>query len=424
MSEHALLSPSSMDRILGCAASLAQSDGEPNNGNKYAWEGTAAHTLASDCLTQALPALAFLGRIIEVVEDGKKVAEFEVDEEMAGNVQMYLDYVNGVVEANGSELYVEQKVDFSEVVAYPDSTGTSDTIMLHPMSDMPVAFELHIVDLKYGRGVRVDAEDNAQMMTYALGALVMFEHSHDIASVRMTISQPRLNHVSEWMISPSVLKNWGEYTLKKGCANALALLKFRQDNTPIPPILYTPTPDNCKFCKGKATCPAVRNMVKEAVQVIEFEDLDEKANIAVPDNDAFLDEVFPKLDLIYDWLGAVRAKVEARLFDGAEFANAKLIQGRRGNRKWKDEKQAEADMKSMRLKVEEMYKFSLITVAQAEKVLKDKPKCLKRMLAQVEQADGKIGVALMSDPAPAYIPPQPEFDNLDAVDTDSAEDLA
>ena len=424
MSEHSLLSPSSMDRILGCPASLAQSDGEPNDGNKYAWEGTAAHTLGSDCLMQSLPALAFLGRIFEVIEDGKKVAEFEVDEEMAGNVQMYLDYVNDIVAANGSELYVEQKVDFSDVVEYPDSAGTSDTIMLHPMSDMPGVFELHIVDLKYGRGVRVDAEDNSQMMTYALGALEMFQFTHDIASVRMTISQPRLQHISEWEIAPNVLKNWGAYTLKPGCHRALELLEQKQAGYPERSTyntdVYNPTPDNCKFCKGKATCPAMKKLVKESIDV-EFEDLDAAKPIAVTNNDAFLDDLFPKLDLIYDWLGAVRAKIEARLFAGAEFANAKLVRGRKGNRKWKDEKQAEADLKAMRLKIEQMYKFSLNTPAQIEKLLKDKPKCLKRMLAQVEQSDGKIGVAPMSDPAEAYIPEVVEFDNLDST---GAEDLA
>lgn len=415
-----------MDRIIGCPASLAQSDGEPNNGNKYAWEGTAAHTLASDCLEQQLPALAFLGRIIEVIEEGVKVDEFEVDEEMAGNVQIYLDFVNDIVAANDSELYVEQRVDFSDVVNYPDSAGTSDTIMLHPMVDVPGAHELHIVDLKYGKGVRVDAEDNSQMMTYALGALEKFAFTHDIASVRMTISQPRLNHLSEAEIAPSQLRNWGEYTLKPGCHKALELLiVWKEEGRTIPTEAYNPTTDNCKFCKGKATCVAIRNVVKEAIfsnldDAVEFSDLDAAEPLETPGTDEILDEIFPKIDLIYDWLSAVRAKVEARLFAGALYTNAKLVRGRKGNSAWKDKDLAEKDLKGMRLKQEDMYKMTLITPTVAKELLKDNPKRLKTILANIGQADGRIGVALATDPAPAYIPPQIEFDDLDA----GAEDLA
>lgn len=434
MSDHSLLSPSSMHRILSCAASLAQSDGEPNDGNKYTWEGTAAHTLASDCLQQSLPALAFLGRIIEVKEKrGKskremKVAEFEVDEEMAGNVQIYLDYINDIVAANGSELYVEQKVDFSDIVEYPDSGGTSDAIMLHPISGAMGAWELHIVDFKYGQGVQVDAEENEQMMSYALGSLELFAQTHDIASVRMTVSQPRINHLSEWEISVTQLRAWGATTMKKGCNLALELLTRRREGLITSPHYFNPTPDNCKFCKGKATCPALRGVVREAIGV-EFEDLDAETvvlddkpvPIEVTADDEMLDALFPKLDMIYDWVSAVRTKIESRLFAGVLYTNAKLVRGKKGNRKWRDEAQAEADLKAMRLKLEEMYKMTLITPTQAEKTFKDNPKRLKKLMSNVDQAEGKVGVALMSDPADAYLPDVIQFDDLDAV---GAEDLA
>lgn len=410
-----------MDRIIDCAASLAESDGQPNDGNKYAWEGTAAHTLASDCLSQQLPAIAFLGRVIEVVEEGKEVAEFEADEEMTGNVQIYCDYVNDLVAANGSELYIEQRVDFSDVVEQSDSAGTSDAIMLHPISDMPGTHELHVVDLKYGKGVRVDADDNSQMMTYALGALERFQFTHDITNIRMTIVQPRLNHISEAELAVSSLRNWAEYTLKPGTKRALRVLTMKRAGLKLPAEFYNPTPENCKFCKGKARCEAIRNVVKEAVGVAEFDDLDAKEPIDVSLDDDFLDGLFPKIDLIYDWLGAIRAKIEARLFAGAQFVNAKLVRGRKGNRKWLDEAIAEADMKSMRLKTEDMYKMTLITPPAAEKLLKDNPKRLKKLLANVTQAEGRIGVAPSSDPTPAYQPEPIAFDDLDA---EGAEDLA
>ena len=82
-------------------------------------------------------------------------------------------------------------------------------------------------------------------------------------------------------------------------------------------------------------------------------------------------------------------------------------------------------MKAARIKAEARYKWTLITVAQAEKVLKDKPKVLKRLLGNVEQKEGKIGVVLASECVEEYIPPAPEFDDLDALEaSNSAEDLA
>lgn len=436
---HALLAPSSMDRIIGCPASLAESDGMPNNGNKYAWEGTAAHTLASWCLEQAVPALSFIGTMIKVEEENAKgklieVAEFEVDEEMAGNVQIYLDKIyEYTLLAEDTELYVEQKVDFSRVVNHPDSTGTSDAIMVFPSLKT-----LHVADLKYGRGVKVDAfyvdeetgEDtpNAQAASYALGALETFEMMYDIETITVSIHQPRLNHLSEFTMSVADLWKWADEKMIPACKLAVVLIDTKRTADFIDDAYYTPTEDNCKFCKGKTRCKAIRREVVQAIG-IEFEDLDAVVDelddkptpIPVPDEDADLDMLYPKLDMIYDWVGAILARIESRMLAGAPFINAKLVQGRKGNTRWKDDKKAEADLKAMRLKLEEMYSMKLISPTQAKEKFKDNPKRLKKLLSNTSQSDGKVHVAPSSDPRDAWVPEAIEFEDLDA---EGAEDLA
>ena len=74
--------------------------------------------------------------------------------------------------------------------------------------------ELHIIDLKYGQGIVVEAEHNPQMMLYALGALNIFDGLYDIRTVSMTIYQPRREDISTWSISVADLKDWAENTLK------------------------------------------------------------------------------------------------------------------------------------------------------------------------------------------------------------------
>ena len=429
MSDHSLLAPSSMSRILSCPASLAQQHGCVDKGSKYAWEGTAAHTLYADCLVQSLPTTASLGRVIDVVEQGKKVAEFEVDEEMAGYVQSALDYVNDLVAANDSEMYVEQKVNFSDVVQYPDSCGTSDTILLHPLADNKV--ELHVIDYKHGKGVKVDAEQNEQMMTYALGALQSYLYSHDVASVRMTILQPRIGHISEWSIPVEDLGAWGANEMRSGCNKALAILetKIQNPQVEIAAELYNPNEDNCKFCKGKATCPALRREVQEAIGC-SFDDLDatiaelddKPEPIEPPSDDDILDDLYPKIDMIYDWCSSVLAKIESRLLQGATFKNAKLVIGRKGNRQWTDAKEVEQELKAMRLRDNQMYKMELISPAQAEKLLKDTPRRWKRIKDKVRREhQGKPSVAPIWDTGNPYELPKVEFDDLDA---EGAEDLA
>jgi hypothetical protein len=111
--------------------------------------------------------------------------------------------------------------------------------------------------------------------------------------------------------------------------------------------------------------------------------------------------------LVEDWCKAVRARLEAELLAGKPVPGFKLVQGRNGARKWADEKTAEAALKKMKLKVEEMYDLKLITPPAAEKLAKAGtigPKQWPSLQGLIVQKPGPPSVAPESDKRPAYSP--------------------
>ena len=128
---------------------------------------------------------------------------------------------------------VEQRPDFSSYV--PEGFSTGDCTI--------VADEvLPVIDFKYGKNVLVSAENNSQMMLYALGALEMFDGLYDISEIKMVIFQPRMENVSEYTISVSDLLEWTEHTLKPTAQLAAEDKGEFQVG------------EHCRFCKMKATC--------------------------------------------------------------------------------------------------------------------------------------------------------------------------
>lgn len=391
-----------------CAGSLALEANCPDKSSKFADEGTAAHELAAWALEAGNDAAAYIGRIIDV--DGN---EFEVDEDMAAYVQIYLDTVRQY--ADGNELMIEQRVEFSDVVGVPESFGTSDAVILTADGE-----EIQVHDLKYGRGVKVDADENEQLMLYALGALNEFGMVGDFKRVRMVIHQPRLAHVSEWDCTVEDLQAFGQR------ANGAAAKCIEIVDTQIHgPEDFAPGEKQCRFCKAKATCPALTNHVLSTV-ADDFVDVNEpiapqlaaaEERIENSDN-AHVAAHLAAVDLIESWCKAVRAKAESELLAGRNVPGFKIVEGRRGARKWTNEAEVEATMKSMRIKHEQMYDYSLISPTTAEKLAKSEvigKRQWPRLQELITQAEGKPSVAPASDKRPALAMTAVEAD-FDAVD--------
>ena len=228
---HALLSPSSASRWMHCTPSARLAEGLPEAAPRdFALEGTLAHAMCARTLKRPLG--------LPVDEENAEIARLHARYYNAGmpaDVMTYVRYVRARLNrAPGGRLLVEQRLDFSRWI--PESFGTSDAIILHRGT-------LHVVDFKYGRGVRVDAEGNAQMRIYALGALAAYGAALDIHTVRMAIVQPRLAHFSEATERAADLLHWADTELRTA---ALSAWRGRGPRRGGP---------WCRFCRLRPDCP-------------------------------------------------------------------------------------------------------------------------------------------------------------------------
>lgn len=334
MSTHARLSASSASKWLNCPGSIQAEENIVEKPSKYATEGTSAHSLAELCLVNNRTALSYLNQIIP--ETGWKV-----DESMCGHVQSYIDYVESIP----GDRMVEVRVDFSTWVS--DGYGTSDIITINDTT-------LHIIDLKYGQGIRVDADNNSQLKLYALGAISDYGYLYDIKTVTLHIMQPRLDHVSVFEISVEDLLKWAEY------------VKTRAAMCDMPNAPRIAGESQCQWCKAKGICPELMNLTESAL-LADFTDV--SVNPKSPDklSDRDLRFALENRSLIISWLDAVQDIAFEKLSNGESFPGFKLVHGR-SSRSWADPQVAEQVLVEA-LGAEAFAPKKIITAPQAEKAL-------------------------------------------------------
>lgn len=259
MTAHALLSASSSKRWLMCtpSARLEATLPEPKRSTKgidYSAEGTLAHALAEIRLRLHYGQIGHdeYEREYDIIKIHPIYKEYTQNEkeDFEANVDNYVLYVRSQIGEGDSPLF-EQRVDFSDWV--PDGFGTADVVVLSKHS-------IRIIDLKFGKGVAVSAQDNTQLRLYALGAYAKFkEEWPDIREVHYTIHQPRLDSISSDGTSISKLLDWAKYYItpkaKKAWGGSGEFLPG----------------DWCQFCKAKAQCRARSDFNTELAK-IEFKE--------------------------------------------------------------------------------------------------------------------------------------------------------
>jgi hypothetical protein len=367
---------------MACPGSVTLEADIPDTSSAYAREGTAAHELAAMVLEDSASyASDYVGKKIAFDDHGEDVL-WLITKDMAEYVDDYVKFVRD--RAKGKMLYVECKLSIGHVTGEAGATGTSDVVII----DIPNK-TIEVIDLKYGMGVRVDADENPQLQLYALGALEEYSLVTDFERVGMVIHMPRLNHVSEWEIPVAQLVHFGDTA------------RYAAETVRLEDAKFNPGEKQCRFCKAKATCPALRAEVTEIVGGAAT--LDEFTPQAVDSQtgDNYLPMAMSKVGLVEDWCKAVRAEVERRLLAGQTVDGYKLVEGRKGNRAWSDEDAVEKLFKSFRLRQEEMYDFKLISATKAEKLLKENPKRWAKAEQLITRSDGKPSVAPATDKRPA-----------------------
>lgn len=298
MAAHALLSPSSAHRWLNCTPSARLEEHEEDKGSVFAREGTLAHACCARLLKQyaGLPTDA---------EDKEIDSLSEMhDAAMDEHAENYAAAVIGKLEAAkkvtpDAKMLIETRLDFSDWV--PEAFGTADAVIIADGL-------MDVVDFKYGKGIRVDAEGNPQMMIYALGAYKLFDLEYGIDRVKMTIIQPRLDHISEWEISIADLLQWAKDTLMPKAAEA-----FKGEGLPI-------AGDWCRFCKVRAQCKELARMGLQTytkhtdVRLITRKDMEV--------------DVLPKLAAIKAWVSDVEEYALQRALEGETYTGWKVVEGR------------------------------------------------------------------------------------------------
>lgn len=367
MTVHAELGPSSSDRWTTCYGSVALSRGIKDVGSSNASEGTMMHAFSARCLETATYAKAYIGE--KDAETGLTLSE-----EQAKDVQTYVDYVWDIVEATKGTLLVEQRLPIAWMTNEDGAVGTADAIIITPD-------ELIVVDAKFGFKM-VDAVENKQLMMYAAAAYDEHKIAYDFKSIRVAIVQPRLNATPEWTTTPDALMAFAAEI-----AFAAEQIQSGNDN-------LVPSEKGCQWCRAKAICPAIKAKVMNDFETVVPETADEDD----------LARVMVNANLIESWVKSIRAEVERRLLAGEPVKGYKLVQGKRGNRQWADADDAEATLKSMRIKHAQMYDYKLASPTSIEKLVKAEeigPRQWVKIQDLITQSEGTPSVAPETDKRPA-----------------------
>ena len=366
---HALYSASGAHRWINCAASIKLEAEIEDTTSKYAEEGTAAHALAERCLRENLDADQLIG---------EEFNGFTVDDEMAGFVQEYIDFVKPLE----GDLFIEQKVDFSNWA--PNGFGTADAVVLKDG-------EVHIVDLKYGAHVWASSNRNEQLMMYALGALFEYSMLYDTSTFHLTIIQPRhanYNGPSTFTITEQDLLQWGQVVIE-------AVERTQLDEPPLIPDENK----QCRFCKAKHTCPA-RNEAKLAAINEGFESFEKPGKRRTITNltNEEIAAIIPHLKGLDSWIQGLKKHITNTLEKGEEIPGYKLVRAH-PRRTWEDE-EAAGKMLTRKLTKCVAYPTELISVAQAEKHLGKGHKLIEKYS---HKPPGGLTYAPLSDKREAII---------------------
>lgn len=442
--EHALLGPSGSERWINCSASLVVTQDIPNESGQAAINGTTMHTVAEVVLNRIIKGEKDItpktykgayvldegrGKIQALVKPVKGAVL--ITDDMVKQVGLYVDHWRTLLDV-AEFVKLEMRADLTKVLhpgeTLPDKDGddaevktfgTADMVMVVPRTDG--THMLIVGDLKTGRH-KVEAYNNKQLMLYALGIMRKLSVTYEITLVRLVIFQPYCGGSSEWDIEPSGLETFRKFA-SKGAIKALDAM--RRGKKGLKKEDFHPVAAACEWCRFADQCSA-RNKAAIATltpQPATDDDLADtapaptdrearraarKARRKKPESGAMTIEelaaAYANLDTMRQQIKNIEAAVfKAVLAGDGKALGLKMVAGKEGNRKWGNADAALEVLTKARIKRDLVYKETLISPTDAEKVFKDeKPKVWEKLQPLVDRAPAKPTLAPIDDPRPEW----------------------
>jgi len=388
---HAKLSPSSASRWINCPGSIQlTADMPPQKPTIFTAEGTVAHAFGEQMLKAKLSKEQLIAKVGDIVEEDG--FEIEVTDDMVEAVFLYFDTVEEIIKGLrklGKPGRVTMKVEEQVKVAGTNGEvyGTGDALLFVKGAT------LYVIDYKHGKGVSVEVEKNKQMMIYGVGAMdTIAGKAYD--EVILMIVQPRAPHkdgpVRTWRTNPAEL-----YKFAEELKDAVAATKVKHPNFA--------AGDHCRWCPGKADCPAIFEAVQEKAQadfsVVPAKRTKDENKAAMRSHVARISmvkavEALKWEGMTKDLFAAIKEKVQLELEAGRSVEGYKLVQGKT-NRQWTDESLVAQEF-ALTLTDDQMFTKKILSPAKLEKIVgKGKVDHL------TTKPKGPKAVAKESDPRPA-----------------------
>ena len=361
MAHSLIVGGSTAKRVINCPGSVALVATMPQQeGSSYANEGSLLHEAIAIVLDTACAPEDMVG----FEAHGLTLTQDLLERKLLPALNLLNEYDP----ATKLEFKTEEVVSFGDLM--PGVFGSSDIV--GRLEGRAV-----ILDWKFGDGVMVEAEENMQLMFYAAAAL---------RTPACAWAFDGVTEIDCVIIQPPYIRVWTT-TLDRIAAFERQLVRaVAASGLPKAPLADG---DWCKWCTAKPICPIKTGQLDRIKQVaMQSIDVDKLASyLAVADD-------------VEDFIKSVRALAHQMLENDMPVPGYKLV-AKRATRHWADPTTAQDALIGLGLTKTDVTKTELLSVAQAEKVLKKHKIDLPSDMVVAVSSGSTLAVE--TDPRPAVV---------------------
>ena len=361
MQHSKIVGGSTAKRVMACPGSVALvAKMPPQVENKYMAEGTALHS-AIDYLVNDGDASPY--SLLDKNFNGVALSEDHCEK-----LKSALALLNEIDPKEEMNFATETRVGFGELL--PGVFGSTDLIGR-------IGNRAIVLDWKFGDGVIVDAEENAQLMFYAAAAMRTPESAwafEGATEVECVIIQPPA--ARRWVTTPERIRQF-----ERDLVQAVKLSTL--------PDAQLSVGDHCRFCTAKPICPQMTGAADRALAV-KLDNLDAGQ----------ISTYLKNADLLETWISSLRELALSMMESGANLPEYKLV-AKRAIRQWTDEDKAKVALFALGLEESEVMETSIMSPAKVEKVLKKRKIALPADVVVAISSGNTLASA--DDPRPEVI---------------------